>query len=104
MEAKISQSKRQAFPERELLAALEQWWEKEVDDDPFADPAKKGTLYDLLPTVDSLTLVNMLLTLESLLGFSLPISVIKRGGYRTKEEMTKHLLPRIRRAFEAKHI
>jgi hypothetical protein len=94
--------RRKVFPHQEVQRILETWWDDEVDDDPFADNSKKGTLYELLPTVDSLTILNLLLTVEMHLNIKLPVSVVRRGGYKSKKDMVDHLLPRIRRHFESK--
>jgi hypothetical protein len=91
------------FPEQEIISTLERWWDDEVEDDPFAETDKKGTLYDLLPTLDSLTALNALLGVEEHLGFKLPVTVVKRGGYKTRQQMIEHLVPRIRRIFEAQN-
>src|SRR6476646_7686093 len=95
-------ARRKTFPQQEIQTVLETWWDGEVEDDPFADDSKKGTLYDLLPTVDSITVLNLLIAVERLLNFELPVSVIRRGGYKSKRDMVDHLLPRIRRCFESK--
>ena len=83
------------FPEAEVTEALSEWWDAEMDvrrDDPFAKP---GTLYDLVVDMDSLSMVNGLLVLEKILGFEAPVTAIKRGGYRDRQEMIDHLVPRI---------
>jgi len=94
-----------AFPEDEIIRALESWWGREVETQnqhPFSSPGKKGTLYELLPTIDSLTMVNALLLVEEHVGFELPACIVKRGGYSSREEMVSHLVPRIRSLFESK--
>ena len=97
-------SKAASFPAADITNILRKWWEKEIDavtKDPFAPPA--GTLADALPAVDSLTVVRILTQIESYLDFELPVSVVKRGGYRTLTEMTDHLLNGIRKLHHRKH-
>jgi len=92
------------FPEDEIVNALKSWWDQEVEpenEDPFSDPGIKGTLYELLPTIDSLTMVNALLAVEQFVGFELPACILKRGGYANREEMISHVVPRIRSLFES---
>jgi hypothetical protein len=91
------------FPEQRVKTALEDWWAEETAArraDPFARP---GTLFDVVPDIDSLSLVNALLVVEAEIGFKPPVTVIKRGGYQDCSEMLQHLLPAIRRSYEKKH-
>lgn len=86
----------ETFPEEAVIEALGGWWDAEVDirrDDPFAKP---GTLYDVVVDIDSLSVVNVLLVIEKILGFEPPVTVIKKGGYRDRQEMIDHLVPAIR--------
>jgi acyl carrier protein len=86
----------ETFAETALIKALTEWWDAEIDirnNDPFARP---GTLYDLVVDIDSLSMVNLLLEIEPTLGFKPPVTVIKRGGYRSCQEMIDHLVPAIR--------
>lgn len=88
------------YSEDDLAADLRDWWNDQVavDDDPFADPRppKVGTIFEVVPVVDSLGVVTALVTIEKHVNFKVPPSVIKAGGYRDLEEMLGHLLPRIR--------
>jgi hypothetical protein len=90
----------ETFPEVDVIEALGEWWDAEVDirrDDPFAKP---GTLYDVVADIDSLSAVNVLLVIEKILGFEPPVTVIKRGGYRDRDEMINLLVPRIREHYQ----
>jgi hypothetical protein len=87
------------FPESAVTTALEQWWDKEVkgrSTDPFAKP---GTLYDTVVEMDSLSVVNVLVTIEKIVGFELPVTIVKRGGHRDRQEMVDHMVPGIRSLF-----
>jgi hypothetical protein len=87
------------FPERELADAIGKWWDKETSkrlNDPFA---AAGTLFDVLTEVDSLSAVNVLLTIEPIVGFAPSESIIKPGGYADRKEMIDHLLPALRKLY-----
>jgi len=87
------------YSEDDLLADLRTWWDGEVDgaDDPFARPKPpSGTLFDALPAIDSLGVVNGLLTIEKHVGFEVPSRIIQRGGYTSFDEMASDLLPKVR--------
>src|SRR5690242_9838355 len=45
--------------------------------------------------VDSLVVVSILCEVEPIVGFELPESVVRAGGYISVESALKHLLPRI---------
>lgn len=86
----------ETFPEEAVTEALAEWWDAETGTrrgDPFAIP---GTLYDVVVDIDSLSVVNALLVIEEILGFEPPVTVIKKGGYRDRQEMIDHLVPAIR--------
>lgn len=88
-----------SFPENAVTTALKDWWNKETSGrktDPFAKP---GTLYDTVVEMDSLSVVNVLVTIENIVGFELPVTVIKCGGYRDQHEMVGHMVPGIRNLF-----
>jgi hypothetical protein len=54
-----------------------------------ADMAKAGI------SIDSLVVVSILCTVEPIVGFELPESVVRAGGYVSVESALGHLLPRI---------
>jgi hypothetical protein len=45
--------------------------------------------------VDSLVVVSILCTVEPIVGFELPDSVVRAGGYASVDSALTHLLPRI---------
>jgi hypothetical protein len=45
--------------------------------------------------VDSLVVVSLLCTVEPHIGFELPESVVRTGGYKSVDAAVEHLLPRI---------
>ena len=87
------------YSEADLLNDLRTWWDEEVSsaDDPFAtSPPSSGTIFDVIPVVDSLGIVKGLLTIEEHVGFEIPPSVIQPGGYSDFDEMANHLLPKVK--------
>lgn len=87
------------YSEDALTDDLRAWWDDEVGgaDDPFADPKPpSGTIFDVLPAIDSLGAVNGLITIEKHVGFEVPPRIIRRGGYSSFEDMMSDLLPKVR--------
>ena len=88
------------YSEDDLAADLKVWWDDQVADvdDPFADPRppREGTIFEVVPVVDSLAVVTALLMIEKHVNFEVPARIIRAGGYRSFEEMLAHLLPRVR--------
>ncbi len=87
------------FSEEALTNDLRTWWDNEVGgaDNPFADPKPpEGTIFDVLPAIDSLGVINGLLRIEKHVGFEVPSRVIRRGGYSGFEDMMSDLLPKVR--------
>ena len=54
-----------------------------------------GSIWDV-PAIDSKRAISLLVELEPVVGRRLPSSLVKRGGYATHEEVSRHLLPKIR--------
>ena len=88
------------YSEEELTADLRVWWDDQVTDieDPFAEPRplREGTIFEVVPVVDSLGVVTALVTIEKHVKIEVPPKIIKAGGYRSFDEMVAHLLPEIR--------
>jgi hypothetical protein len=88
------------YSDRKLAADLRTWWDDQVDaeDDPFADPQppRTGTIFEVVPAVDSLGVVTALITIEKHVGFTVPPRIIQRGGYNSCDDMLNDLLPKIR--------
>jgi acyl carrier protein len=85
------------YPRGEIRKAIRNWWKSEQEDlQKIADPidelkADSGTVFDLVPVISSQIAVEVVLDLTDLMGFEIPDSVIKRGGYHNCEEMIEHL-------------
>lgn len=87
------------FDETALIKDLKIWWDDQVGggaDDPFAEskpPA--GTIFDVLPEIDSLGAVSGLITIEKHVGIKVPSRVIRRGGYKDFDDLVTDLLPKV---------
>jgi hypothetical protein len=93
------------FSEAALIADLKVWWDDQVggEADPFSEkPSTSGTIFDVIPTVDSLGVVTGLITIEKHVGFKVPARVIRRGGYNNFEEMVADLMPKVKVLIEKK--
>ena len=88
------------YSEDDLVTELRGWWDAQLAgaaDDPFANPPPAtGTIFEVIPVIDSLAVVTALVTIEKYVHFEIPVSIIKPGGYETFEEMMGHILPEIR--------
>lgn len=83
-----------SYPEQTVRKALEDFWDEVVDPEMTAD-------LGLAPgaALDSLTATDVLLTIESVLGLQgqeLPQTLVKSGGYDSKDEFVEHLTGCIR--------
>jgi hypothetical protein len=102
-----SPSEIKAFPERTICECVAAWWNGEIDkckDDPFAPKGRTDTLYEVLPVIDSLAVLESMIVIEQVLDQKVPAKFIKAGGYDSADEMLKHLLPQLRTLHENKHI
>jgi hypothetical protein len=91
------------FYEAAIRAELQSWWDSQVDssDDPFAAPKPPaGTIFDVVPVVDSLSVTTALVAIEKHVGFKVPPRVIQRGGYNSFDEMVNDLIPKVGFLFE----
>jgi hypothetical protein len=95
------------YSEDDLVAELQECWGAQIAaavDDPFADPPPAtGTIFEVIPVIDSLAVVTVLVTIEKHVNFEVPVSIIKPGGYESFDEMIGHLLPAVRVLAAKKH-
>ena len=89
------------YSENDLARDLRAWWDEQVGngDDPFADPVPSrgpDTIFEVIPELDSLAMVEGLITAEKHVGFEIPPCVIRRGGYSSFDDMVGDLLPKLR--------
>jgi hypothetical protein len=61
----------------------------------MALPTAPGQIEKAAVQVDSLVVVSILCAVEPIVGFELPDSVVRAGGYVSVESALGHLLPRI---------
>ena len=59
-----------------------------------------GSVFDIQPEMSSTKAVPVLLELTDILGFEPPKDVIKKGGYKDRDEFVWELSGRVEQAFE----
>ena len=97
----------QAFPKIHVEAALRQWWARqEQDQQLISDPVDElqvdsGTVFAIVPLVSSHHALGAVLEVEKIVGYEIPDSVVKRGGYQDCEEFVKHMMGKLA-AYHAK--
>lgn len=98
-----------AFPESKVRTVLKGWWDSETGahtgtGDPFKRPAASGgSVFDTVPTMDSLRAVTCLLTVEKILPFELPAETVRLGGYFDREDFFGHIIPSIKKQWDKHH-
>jgi hypothetical protein len=97
----------QAFPKNHVEAALRQSWARqEQDQQLISDPVDElqlnsGTVFAIVPLVSSHHALGAVLEVEKIVGYEIPDSVVKRGGYQDCEEFVKHMIGKLA-AYHAK--
>lgn len=87
-----------------LTARLKAWAEQELAsfDDAVAgnSGAAKGasspSIWDDMPAIDSKKATGALVEIEEVIGRKLPVSLVRRGGYESVDELIADLLPKAR--------
>jgi hypothetical protein len=74
--------------ESRIRAALSDFWDERAVP---GGPSGPTTVDELIEPIESMTAVEVLVTLDELTGHKLPNSVIQAGGYGTKEEFMDKL-------------
>ncbi len=100
MNTQLQPARTAAFPETQIRAAISEWWRQQIKeraDDPFAPAPPTGTLFEMLPAIDSLTLLEGLIVIERVLGWEVPAKCIKKGGYDSSDEMADDLVRKLRK-------
>ncbi len=62
-------------------------------------PAAPAQITKAAVHVDSLVVVSVLCAVEPIVGFELPDSVVRAGGYASVESALGHMLPRIEKEY-----
>lgn len=79
--------------ESRIREELEQFWDERAIP---SGPDGETTVDELLGPLESMTAVDVLATLEGVVGdVPLPNTLIKAGGYKTKAEFLEHLTNRV---------
>ncbi|WP_432258784.1 hypothetical protein [Cupriavidus sp. TMH.W2] len=78
--------------ENQIKTALAQFWDEHA---LVPDGGGPSTVDELLEPIESMTAVEVLATLDKIVGKKLPNSVIQAGGYKTKEEFVIRLSARV---------
>jgi hypothetical protein len=69
----------------------------------YVVPPTPAALVKAAVHVDSLLTVDIVCTVEPIIGMKLPQHVVKTGGYASIEAAIAHVLPRIERQWNKKH-
>jgi len=81
----------------EIRVALEKFWEEQA----ISVDGESTSIDDLVAAMDSMTAVEALIDVEKIVGMDIPVgSVIRRGGYDTKEQFLDDLTVRVRKYVE----
>jgi hypothetical protein len=93
------------FPANEARKFLEGWYDDQmksalrVPKTPEQLLLEGGTVFDIQPELSSTKAVPVLLKLTKILGFEPSKKVIKRGGYRNKQEFVATMLFALEKVF-----
>lgn len=97
------------FPATEARRFLEEWYEDQMKSALHMPKAPEqllkegGTVFDVQPELSSTKAVAVLLKLKKILGFEPSKKVIKRGGYRNKQEFVTTMINALEKAFLARN-
>lgn len=100
--APVKTSFPKAAVEKALLEGLAEAIASEAAIKGYAVPSTIAELVKAATHVDSLLTVDILCTVEPIIGFKLPQHVVKTGGYDSIEAAVSHVLPRIERQWNKK--
>ena len=67
-----------------------------IEDDMSIESAVGVSKSPMRPVVDSLVMVELLVEVEKIVDCSLPLSIIRRGGYYSVDDAVADLVPKIR--------
>ena len=99
--------KAKVFPfatvETRLLAELTLLAETEAQIRGIEKPKAPGAILKMAIPLDSLSVVDVLCTVEPVIGFELKDSLVRTGGYSTIEAAMAHLMPRLESAWKKKN-
>jgi hypothetical protein len=96
------------FPEQKVVEFLSGWYDQQVNSALRAPKSPEhllkegGNVFDIQPELSSTNAVPVLLRLTDIVGFEPTKSVIKRGGYRSKQEFVQDMTAKLKAAFISK--
>lgn len=76
--------------QQQIADALSNFWDECSIDSSVGDGGVYG-VGDLVEPMDSLTAVEILVSLSSVTGIEIPNCVVKKGGYKSKNEFLQHM-------------
>lgn len=85
--------------ENQIKAALEEFWDEHA---LIPEAGGPSTVDELLEPIESMTAVEVLAILDKIVGTELPNSVIRAGGYKTREEFVDGLSAKVISYLQAK--
>lgn len=85
--------------EKQIRAALEEFWDEHS---LMPEAGGPSTVNELLEPIESMTAVEVLATLDKVVGTELPNSVIRAGGYKTRDEFVYGLSAKVISYLQAK--
>lgn len=74
--------------DEDLKIALSEFWDERAIP---SDSSMASSVDDFVDSLESITAVDILLTMDNILGKKVPLCVIKPGGYISKDEFVNHL-------------
>lgn len=78
--------------ESKIRMVLEQFW----DDRAISNGSEGETIVEaLIAPVESMVAVEVLVELDDIIGFKIPMTVIRAGGYDTKEQFINLLTSKV---------
>ena len=95
------------FPKAPVEKTLREWWaQQEQDQKLVADQVDElqpngGTVFSVVPLVSSHHALSAVLAVEKIVGYEIPDSVVKRGGYQDCDEFVGHMMGKLA-AYHAK--
>jgi len=94
-----------------LSAELNAWWEQECGDwDTLVEGKSQNgllggeDLWNCMPVVDSKAVARTSPIFEKFFGIRLDVTLIRRGGYRSIDEMIGDLIPKMLEIMKSKRV
>lgn len=85
--------------EAKIRAALKEFWDERAIE---TGPSGATTVEELLAPVESITALDVLVTLDEITKLQLPNSVIRKGGYDTCDQFVNDLTGKVMKRLSTK--